>query len=105
VGEPSAAPTIAGELGSLPLDARRRLACDATVDLVSGCGELWSPATAAESSRAVAAVPRSASPITSGTGLTAGGLTDLENLVLLCTSTTTTITTGGGTSPTTTAAG
>jgi hypothetical protein len=35
VGEPSAAPTIAGELGPLPLDARRRLACDATVDLVS----------------------------------------------------------------------
>jgi hypothetical protein len=117
-GAPPAAAGIAGDLGGLSRQALRRLACDATLDLVSlhpgtlspidvgrairtvtaGSSGPWSCATGTAWSKAATAAPPSAPPTTSGTGPTAAAATWTTSSCS-ATSTTTTTTTGNTTSP------
>ena len=113
-GEPPAAPSIAGELGPLSHDALRRLACDATIDLITlqtpqvardgrRLHTISDPLHVGRATRLVsgrlfrALVTRDRRCIVKGCRRRPaqseahhvrhwadGGLTDLDNLVLLC---------------------
>jgi len=124
LGEPPLAPTVAGDLGPLSRGALRRLACDAVVDLAVVAPDRPDPLYVGRAARIVsgrlfrALVVRDRRCVVKGCRRRPaqcaahhvrhwadGGLTDLDNLVLLCHQHHHDITTAASTCPTTTAAG